>query len=48
MENKFIENKFIKFFMRKAVLIPFVIFLSAGLLAIILVLRSFLQLPENL
>jgi len=48
MENKFLENKFIKFFMRKTVLISLAIFLSVGLLGIFLVLRSFLQLPENL
>jgi hypothetical protein len=48
MENRFLEKKIVKFFMRKAVLIPLAIFLSVGLLGIILVLRSFLQLPENL
>ena len=48
MENRFLEKKFVKFFYEKAVLISLAVFLSVGLLGIILVLRSFLQLPENL
>ena len=48
MENKFLENRFMVFFMRKSVLITLAIFLSVGLLGMILVLRSFIQLPENL
>jgi len=48
MENKFLENRFIKILTKKPVLISLGIFLSVGLLAVFLVLRSFLQLPENL
>jgi len=48
MGNKFLENRFIKLLMKRPVLISLAVFLSVGLLGIILVLRSFLQLPENL
>jgi hypothetical protein len=48
MGNKFLDNGFIKLLMKKPVLISLAVFLSVGLLGIILVLRSFLQLPDNL
>ena len=47
MGNKFLENRFIKFLMKKPVLISLAVFLSVGLLGVILVLRSFLMIDNH-